>query len=309
LHNRPDIACEFPEEPAEGSGAALELLLESKEGAMNTPPLNETRFGFIGGGIIATVFIERLITSGAATSATILATDNRTARLSALKDEFGVGVSADNSDAARFADVLFVAVPPPAVGAVLAEVRSTLKPDALILSLAAAVPIQLMKNAAGERAIVRMIPNTPSQVGCGMNPYCFDPAIPDTQRAKALQVMSVFGQTLEVPEHLMNAEAALTAVGPTYVFPLLTALESEAIQQGMSENDAHFAVAQMLLGTARLMLDTGKEPDELKMMIGTRTIAEDLARSLFSEAYRKALDKVNETERKVLQMAASAASA
>jgi len=273
---------------------------------MEAKSSTEIRYAFVGGGIIAAAFIERLITSGTAGADRIIATDNRAERLSALRERFGVAVSGNNPDAAGFADVLFIAVPPPAVRGVLNELRPCLKPDAMVISLAAAVPIALMKSAAGESAaVVRVIPNTPSQVGCGMNPFCCDPEMSDSQRAKAVQVLAVFGQALEIPEQLMNAATALTAVGPTYVFPLLSALKQEAVQQGMSESDAHVAVAQMVLGTARLMLDTGREPDDLKLMIGTRTIAEDAARSVVAEAYRKALGKVNETERKVGQFAAS----
>lgn len=276
---------------------------------MEGKPASEIRYAFVGGGIIAAVFIERLITSGAAGADRIVATDNRAERLSALKDRFGITVSANNADAGGFADVVFIAVPPPAVPGVLNELRPCLQPDALVISLAAAVPIALMKSAAGEGVtVVRVIPNTPSQIGCGINPFCCDPMMSDSQRTKAITVLSVFGQALEIPEHLMNAATALTAVGPTYILPLLSALKREAVQQGISESDAHIAVAQMVLGTARLMLDTGREPDDLKLMIGTRTIAEDAANSVVVDAYRKAVEKVNEADRKVAQLAASGGS-
>jgi pyrroline-5-carboxylate reductase len=117
---------------------------------MEGKPSSEIRYAFVGGGIIATVFIERLITSGAAGADSIIATDNRAERLSALKDQFRIAVSANNADAGGFADVVFIAVPPPAVPGVLNELRPSLKPDVLVISLAAAVPIALMKSAAGE---------------------------------------------------------------------------------------------------------------------------------------------------------------
>ena len=90
-----------------------------------------------------------------------------------LSEQFGIAVTANNADAARFADVLFVAVPPPAVAAVLEELKPTLRPGSVVISLAAAVPISLMRNSLGDKAaLIRVIPNTPSQVGFGMNPYC-----------------------------------------------------------------------------------------------------------------------------------------
>ena len=104
----------------------------------------------------------------------------------------------------------------------------------------------------------------------------------------------------------MNTATALTAVGPTYLFPLLTALKREAVQRGLSDTDAHFAVAHMVLGTAELMLATGKEPNVLKLMIGTRTISEDAADSVVAQAYTLAIDKVDALQAKMAAATSSA---
>ena len=218
-----------------------------------------------------------------------------------LSEQFGIPVTANNADAASFADVLFIAVPPPAVPAVLAELKPTLRPGSIVISLAAAVPISLMRNSLGDKAaLIRVIPNTPSQVGFGMNPYCFEPGTSEAQRLTAKEILAIFGQALEIPENLMNTATALTAVGPTYLFPLLTALKREAVERGLSDTDAHFAVAHLVAGTAQLMLATGKEPNVLKLMIGTRTISEDAADSVVAEAYRLALDKVEALQAKMV---------
>ena len=142
--------------------------------------------GFVGGGIIAAVFIERLLASGSASAERIVATDSRDERLTMLSEQFGIAVTANNADAGTFADVLFIAVPPPAVPAVLAELKPTLRPGSVVISLAAAVPISLMRNSLGDKAaLVRVIPNTPSQVGFGMNPYCCEPGTSEAQRFRA----------------------------------------------------------------------------------------------------------------------------
>ena len=104
----------------------------------------------------------------------------------------------------------------------------------------------------------------------------------------------------------MNTATALTAVGPTYLFPLLTALKREAVERGFSDTDARFAVAHVVLGTAQLMLATGKEPDALKLMIGTRTISEDATDSVVAQAYGLALDKINGLQAKVALATSSA---
>ena len=88
---------------------------------------------------------------------------------------------------------------PPAVPAVLEELKPTLRPGSVVISLAAAVPISLMRNSLGdEAALIRIIPNTPSQVGFGMNPYCCEPGTSEAQRVRAKEILAIFGQSLEM---------------------------------------------------------------------------------------------------------------
>jgi len=104
-----------------------------------------------------------------------------------------------------------------------------------------------------------------------------------------------------VEEPLMNAVTALTAVGPTYALPVLKALSDAANRLGLPEGEARRAAAQTMAGTAQLVLETGRDPDDLKMMIGTRTLREDEARALFMSALESAYEKVSAAEKKLGQ--------
>lgn len=258
------------------------------------------RYTFLGGGIIAAVFIERLIKGGGVPPGQVMATDIRPDRLSELSTRFGVRVSQENDQGAAFGDVVFLAVPPNAIKVVLTDVRDKLQAHAVIVSLAAAIPTSFLEEALSRPLpVVRMIPNTPSWIGQGMNPHCLGRHVSAGMLPFVDELLGLFGRTLRVEEPLMNAATALTAVGPTYVFPVIKALKETAAGLGLAPGDAQVAAAQTVLGAAQLVLETGKDPDELKMMIGTRTLKEEEALSIFKQAVETAFEKISASEKKL----------
>ncbi len=269
---------------------------------MTAVEIKDLKVAFLGAGIIAGVFIERLLKAGAVNPEQVLATDTRQDRLEELTNQFGIRVSQDNGDGAEFADVLFLAVPPNVVKSVLSEVRSKVRQDALVVSLAAAVPTRLMEDALEKpNPVLRVIPNTPSLIGHGMNPHCLGRHVRAEHVPLIERILALFGETIRVDEDLMNVATALTAVGPTYILPVIKALKDTASRLGLSEEDAQFAASQTVLGAARLVLETGKDPDILKTMIGTRTLQEDQARTLFSTAMETAYEKISGSQKKLAQ--------
>lgn len=267
-------------------------------------PLDTVRdhqYAFLGAGIIAGVFIERLIKLGVPPGS-IIASDVRPERLEEIKTQFGIQVTQGNSHAASRGQITFLAVPPNVVKPLLEEVAQKLPGDALVVSLAAAIPTWLMEKAlARPLPVLRMIPNTPSLIGRGMNPHCLGKYVRDEQQPLIAALLGAFGETIRVDEGLMEAATALTAVGPTYVFPVIKAMKDAAVRLGLSEDQAQFAAAQTVAGAAQLVIETGKEPDVLKLMIGTRTLNEDEARALFTAALESAHEKVSGAQKKLAQ--------
>jgi len=257
-------------------------------------------YAFLGGGIIAGVFIERLLKGANVSPERVLATDVRPDRLVELRSTFGIRVSGSNAEAAEFGDVVFLAVPPVAVKPVLEEVREKFRSNAVVVSLAAAVPTTLIEEVLGRPlAVVRVIPNTPSLIGRGMNPHCLGRYLQPGDLRFIEQLLAVFGETVRVEERLMNVATALTAVGPTYVFPVIKALRDAAVRLGLPERQAQYAAAYTVMGAAQLVLETDRDPDGLKAMIGTRTLREDQAQELFSSAVEAAFEKISALEKKV----------
>ena len=196
--------------------------------------IKNLKFAFLGAGIIAGVFIERLLKSGGVKPEQIFATDIRKDRLEELNNQFGIQVRPNNREGAGLADVLFLAVPPNAVKSVLSEVRSAVCSDALVVSLAAAVPTWLMEGALeNPNPVLRVIPNTPSFIGRGMNPHCLGKHVRLEDLPFIASLLALFGETIQIDESLMNVATALTAVGPTYIFPVIKAMKDGAVRMGL----------------------------------------------------------------------------
>ncbi len=261
--------------------------------------IEERKVSFIGGGSIAEVFIIRLIDSGFILFDNIIVSDINNERLDYLKEKYGIRVTKDNSKALAFGDFVFLAVPPSQIKVIISENGQDLRQEQILISLAAAIPISLIENTLNKRfAVVRVIPNTPSQIGKGVNPYCFGKYLSEEQIQDTVEILDIFGHAVKIDESLMNIATSLTAVGPTYWFPAIQAILGFAIKQGLKKEIAYQLVNDTLSGTAELVKITKKEPDELKLQIGTRTINEEEVKRLFNEAVETALSKIIASEKK-----------
>jgi pyrroline-5-carboxylate reductase len=264
-----------------------------------------TTYGFCGGGIIAEVFIRRLLDSGTAKSEQILVHDPNASIAARLRGALGVSQAAGNAEVASAADVLFLATPPPAVVPVLQEIGPLLDADRLVLSLAAAVSLALMEGAIGHPvAVVRLVVNTPAWVGRGMTAFACGRAVRPAQRERAVELLKVFGQVAEVPEAQMATVAALAAVGPTYIFPVIGALIEAGVAHGLAPALAQTLACQVVAGSAHLASAVPKSPQELAQMISLRTLDEAAVRELFGRAVTDARAKLLAAAEKVQAAAA-----
>jgi pyrroline-5-carboxylate reductase len=264
------------------------------------------RFGFLGAGVIAEVFIRRLLKSGLARPEDILAYDTNGPILERLATTFGVRAVESNSEVVAGSDLVFLAVPPLAAVPVLREVAAALRTDHMILSLAAAVSTELMEQAIGKPVpIVRLIPNTPSWIGEGMNPFCFGSHVGPAEADEVRELLKVLGEAKEIPEEQMAIATALTAVGPAYVFPVIAALADAAIAHDLPPNIALPAACQVVVGAAKLVAATERSPNSLSLMIGTHTLDEAVAKKLFTQAVEDAYAKIQAAEAKVAAAAAA----
>lgn len=262
----------------------------------------DKKTAFLGAGIIAGIFIERLLKAGVSRPDQIFATDPREDRLEDLRKQFGIQVQSDNKKGADLGDIIVLAIPPGAVKAALSESCQAVHEEQIMISLAAAVPTWIIESVlCNPVPFVRVIPNTPSLVGEGMNPYCLGKYVGEAELPLIRSFLDLFGKSLLVEERLMNVATALTAVGPTYLFPVIKALCDASIKLGLTREDTQMAAAQTVLGAASLVLHSGMTPEELKLMIATRTLKEAEAEELFALAVSDAFGKISAAEKKLTE--------
>ena len=174
------------------------------------------------------------------------------------------------------------------------------RPDQIIISLAAGVPVWVVESVLCKVVpVVRIAPNTPSLIGFGVNPYVLGKHVSEEQAVIITALLRVFGSAIRIEEKDMSAFTALTAVGPTYILPILHVLATAAESKGIPWKQALLMATALVEGTARLVQETGREPEELKLMIGTRTLDEGQATALFTNAFTRAFEKIAASERKI----------
>ncbi len=261
--------------------------------------LAEVSVSTIGCGIMGGLLIERLLDAGAMQPAQITACDPDEGRLSDVRESLGVTVSTDNRDGAA-ANVILIAVPPPAVLPVIEEISGDLSTGQMLVSLAPGITIDRMRQVAGGAQVARVMPNTPSLVGAGMNAYCVAADAAADNLALLREMLDVWGHSVEIPEEAMNAACALVAVGPTYLFPIIATLMDAAVEAGLPAEVARRTTMGLFCGVSDLVARTSKTPEQLKQMISMQPLDDEAAAAVFREAYEKAMAGLRGLESKLM---------
>ncbi len=237
--------------------------------------MSDQTIGFIGGGRIARVFLGGWTRAGRSCS-TIVVSDPDAAALARLKERFSTISAVTNDNAAAAAqDIVFVALHPPTIPDALAQVKTSLKSQAIVVSLAPKWTIAKLAGLLdGFDRLARAIPNAPSVVGAGFNPMTFSSALPMDDRNVVRGLFSALGDCCEVAEEKLEAYAILTGMGPTYFWPLLYELIGLGEAFGLSRSEAESGVKHMLSGTITTMLESGLSAAGVQDLVPVRPLAD-----------------------------------
>ncbi len=235
------------------------------------------RLAIIGAGAMGSALVRGLIQSGKLKADQIVASDIDEERLKQLQP-FGVQTTNDNKLAVQQSDVALLCVKPQVMDEVLAEISPAVDPKKhCVISIAAGIPISRLESALPEGTpVVRVMPNTPAQVLAGASAIALGTNATELHRQIAHEIFSAVGLVIDVPEKLIDAVTALSGSGPAYVFVFAEALADAGVNLGLPRAVALKLAAQTLLGAAKMLLETGKHPAELKDMVtspGGTTIA------------------------------------
>lgn len=231
-------------------------------------PLTGKRLAFIGGGTMAEAMIRGLLEKHLVPPSHVLVSGPRRERRADLAKRFAVKALASNAEAARTAHVVVLSVKPQIVPTVLRELRGRLRPDQLVLSIVAGVPLGVLRDGLEHEAIVRAMPNTPAQIGMGVTAWYAAAAVDREQRDRAKAILGALGEELMVDDEVMvDMATALSGTGPTYVFLLMEALVDAGVHLGFSRRVAEELVLRTVEGSAAFARQSGRHLAELRNMV------------------------------------------
>jgi len=216
---------------------------------------------------MATALIRGLLAKGTRAARDIVASDPNGGALDGLRAAHGIVVHASNADAVRAGDIVVLAVKPQMLPAVLPEVAAALSADALVVSIAAGVPLAVLERALPNAAIVRSMPNTPALVGAGITAIAAGNRASEDDLADAESLLASVGYVVRVPEAQLDAVTGLSGSGPAYVFRMVEALIDGGEAAGLGREVAAQLAAQTVLGAARLLRESGEAPTTLRARV------------------------------------------
>jgi pyrroline-5-carboxylate reductase len=229
--------------------------------------MSKTRIAFIGAGNMAASLIGGLRAKGL-DAAQIRASDPGAETRAKVQAEHGVEVFADNADAIQDADVVVLAVKPQAMKAVCEAIRPSLKPNQLVVSIAAGITCASMNNWLGAQPIVRCMPNTPALLRQGVSGLFATAEVNAEQRQQAEELLSAVGIALWLnEEQQLDAVTAVSGSGPAYFFLLIEAMTAAGVKLGLPADIAAQLTLQTALGAAHMAVSSDVDAAELRRRV------------------------------------------
>ncbi|PZT68164.1 pyrroline-5-carboxylate reductase [Escherichia coli] len=247
----------------------------------------EKKIGFIGCGNMGKAILGGLIASGQVLPGQIWVYTPSPDKVAALHDQFGINAAESAQDVAQIE--------------VLSEITSSLNKDSLVVSIAAGVTLDQLARALGhDRKIIRAMPNTPALVNAGMTSVTPNALVTPEDTADVLNIFRCFGEAEVIAEPMIHPVVGVSGSSPAYVFMFIEAMADAAVLGGMPRAQAYKFAAQAVMGSAKMVLETGEHPGALKDMVcspgGTtieavRVLEEKGFRAAVIEAMTKCMEK------------------
>jgi len=235
------------------------------------------RVAFLGAGNMGEALIKGLTQTGLVAAGSITASDPRADHLDLVAKRYGIRAVGDNATLVKSADVIILAVKPQIMGAILKEIAGAVDDGKLLISIAAGVSTHKLREQLGKPArLIRVMPNTPALVLEGVTAVARAHGLNPGDLEAAQELFAAVGKVVVLEESAMDAVTGLSGSGPAYIAITIEALADGGVKMGLDRATAMTLAAQTVLGSARLVLDTGVHPGQLKDMVsspGGTTIA------------------------------------
>lgn len=226
------------------------------------------KIGFIGLGNMATAMIGGVIQKEIFKPEEIIGSNRSEGARIKIKENFHIVTTETNIEVAEKAEIIVLSIKPQFYQTVIEEIKDSVSQDKIIISIAPGKTLQWIEDLFGKQMkIVRCMPNTPALVGEGCTGVCYNNQVTEAETEKVLTILSGFGKASVVAEHMMDAVVGVSGSSPAYVFMFIEAMADAAVAEGLPRKQAYEFAAQSVLGSAKMVLETGKHPAELKDMV------------------------------------------
>ena len=235
--------------------------------------LAETKLAFIGCGVMAESIVAGLLRKNLVAAEQIVATHPRENRRLELAEKYGIEVFEDNAKAVQHIrvyenSIVALCVKPQRLKGVLEELKDTVLPAQIVLSIIAGARIETISEALNNKKIVRAMPNTPSQIGAGITAWTCDQEVSEEEKAQIKALLTALGKELFVEtENMIDMATSLSATGPTYIFMVMEALTDAGVHLGFSREMSKELVQETMLGAVLFAMESHKHPAELRNMV------------------------------------------
>lgn len=268
------------------------------------------KIGFIGCGNMAQAMISGMIKSGLIKKENIKGSGTKANKLKSIEEKYGIKTTLDNKEAAKDADILILSVKPHIYPVVIEEIKDSVKAGVIIVTIAPGITMETINKTFGkDLKVVRTMPNTPAMVGEGMSALCSNSLVSEEELNEVVKLFECFGKAEIIEERLMDAVPAVSGSSPAYVYMFIEALADGAVRDGIPREKAYKMAAQAVLGSAKMVLETGMHPGTLKDNVcspGGTTIEAVFAleknnfRGTIIEAMKACTDKTREMSKRNL---------
>ncbi|SFJ25336.1 pyrroline-5-carboxylate reductase [Terrisporobacter glycolicus] len=249
------------------------------------------KLGFIGAGNMAKAMMGGIIRNEIIPCEEIIASDAYAPSLASARESLNIETTESNLKVIEEAEVVVLAVKPQYYAAVINEVKEHIRENQIIVTIAPGQTLERLNSLFGRDVkIVRTMPNTPALVCEGITGVCHNDLVTKEELDYVCNILSGFGEVEVVGENLMDVVVSVSGSSPAYVYMFIEALADGAVLDGMPRDKAYKFAAQAVMGSAKMVLDTGKHPGELKDMVcspGGTTI--EAVRVLEEKGFRSAI--------------------
>lgn len=226
------------------------------------------KIGFIGMGNMAKAMLAGILKNGLYRKEEIIGSALSKKTVTDMAAAYGIETTCDNSEVAKKADVIVLAIKPQFFETVISEIKDVVTEDKLLISIAAGKSNEWLSKEFGRKLrMIRCMPNTPALVGEGCTCVCPNEISSEDDIRLVMQIMQSFGTANIIPERLIDAFSAVAGCSPAYVFMFIEAMADGAVAAGMPRKQAYEFASQAVLGSAKMVMETGKHPGELKDMV------------------------------------------